>query len=261
MGKLRDKFKQLRQKNQKAFIPYATFGFPTLELSKDILFTLQAAGADIIEIGMPFSDPIADGPTIQAASRIALNQGANLELLFDFLENYKKYFTIPLIIMSYYNPIYAWGIKRFFQRAKKVGLGGIIVPDLLPEEGKEFIDMARRTDVDTVFFISPNTEERRFKIIDNASSGFIYYVSVYGVTGMRRSFDKDVLLRGSFIKSRIKNPLCIGFGISKSSQVKKFKQIFDGVIVGSALINEINRIYHHKNFKDKLASFVRCLNK
>jgi len=99
MGKLRDKFKQLRQKNQKAFIPYVTFGFPTLELSKDILFTLQAAGADIIEIGMPFSDPIADGPTIQAASRIALNQGANLELLFDFLENYKKYFTIPLIIM------------------------------------------------------------------------------------------------------------------------------------------------------------------
>ncbi len=259
MGKIREKFEELRKKGRKAFIPYITFGFPDFDTFKSIIFTLDKLGCDFIEIGLPFSDPIADGPVIQTSSKIALEKGANIHNLFSFLKKVKEKLNSGLILMSYYNPIYNMGLNDFFKKANSL-LEGVIVPDLLPEEAEDFIRKAHTYNIDTIFFISPTTQEERLPLIEKSSSGFIYYISVTGVTGPREVLPSDILKHLKRIRKRISLPICIGFGISHKVQAQKFKKYFDGVIVGSALIHKILNTYKKRGFLKKFKNFVLWLN-
>ena len=259
MGKIREKFKELRNKGKKAFIPYLTFGFPTLKDFEALLYVLDSAGSDFIEIGFPFSDPIADGPVIQTSSQVALDRGVNFLKLFSFLRRVKRNIKAPLILMSYYNPIYDMGLDNFFKKAHSF-LEGVIIPDLLPEEGKDFLKKAKTYNVDTVFFISPTTQEERFSLIEKASSGFIYYISVTGVTGPRKSLPSDILSHLKKVRKKISSPVCLGFGISNRAQARKFKKYFDGIIVGSALVKKIIETHHKKNFLKEFKEFILWLN-
>ena len=259
MGKIREKFEELRNKGKKAFIPYLTFGFPTLKDFEALLYVLDSAGSDFIEIGFPFSDPIADGPIIQISSQTALDRGVNFLKLFSFFKRVKRNINTPLILMSYYNPIYDMGLDNFFKKAHPL-LEGLIIPDLLPEEGKDFLKKAKTYNIDTVFFISPTTQEERFSLIERASSGFIYYISVTGVTGPRKSLPSSILSHLKKVRKKTSSPVCLGFGISNRVQARKFKKYFDGIIVGSVLIKKIIETYHRKNFLKEFKEFVLWLN-
>jgi len=259
MFKVAEKFKHLAKQGRKAFIPFMTFGYPDIKTSIDIFFTLIDAGADMIEIGVPFSDPIADGPLIQSASTIALKQGVTLGKVLDFLKRENKNIKIPVLFMSYYNPIYAMGEEKFFAKASSCGLSGVIVPDLLAEEAAGFVNTAHKHKIDTVFFISPTTSLKRFNLISRLSSGFIYYISVKGITGERKKFPPEVINNISLAKSRTNRPLCVGFGISTPQQARCFKKVSDGIIVGSVITHKIALWHKDKNFLAKLKKFVQWL--
>ncbi len=259
MGKIRDKFNELKKQGKKAFIPYLTFGFPDIKTWESLMLTLDSAGADFIEVGIPFSDPIADGPIIQHSSNIALEKGANTQNLFESLKKVKPKIKAPLIIMSYTNPVYSMGVKRFFRQASGL-IEGVIISDMLVEESGEFVDTAWRYNVDTIFFISPTTRKNRINLIDRRSSGFVYFISVTGVTGPRKDLSKGIGTKLSSIRKKIKNPLCLGFGISSRKSARKIKEKCDGIIVGSAIIKKINELRKNKNFLRKIESYILWLN-
>ena len=259
MGAIREKFKQLKRQKKKAFIPYITYGFPTIKASEKIILALDRSGADFIEVGLPFSDPIADGPIIQASSKAALERGATINKLLTSLTKLKKRIKAPLILMTYYNPLYHMGLAAFFARAKRA-IDGIVVADLLAEEAGEFVKLARTNDIDTIFFISPTTQKQRLKLIDRLSTGFIYYISVTGVTGPRKSLPRKIMGHIGRVKSKVTSPVCIGFGISTRRQARLFKKYFDGVIVGSILVKKIIDHHKEKRFLQSFEKFVLWLN-
>ncbi len=259
MFKVSEKFKHLARQDKKAFIPFMTFGYPDINLSKDIFFTLIEAGADMIELGVPFSDPIADGPAIQLASTVALKQGVSLDKMLKFLKKENRNISVPVLFMSYYNPIYTMSQRKFFSQAQDCGLSGIIVPDLLAEEAGSFVHSAHKHKIDTVFFVSPTTSVKRFSLIDRLSSGFIYYISVKGITGERRHFSRQIISNISRARSRLNKPLCVGFGISSPEQADKFRQVSDGVIIGSAITHKITLWHKKKDFLKRLKRFVQWL--
>ncbi|MDP8253015.1 MAG: tryptophan synthase subunit alpha [Candidatus Kaelpia aquatica] len=236
--------KQLKGKvsrGEKLFIPYITFAYPNLTLFNDLLKILQENGADAIEIGIPFSDPVADGPTIQNASAKSLKKGASLQKAFFELGKIKSSIDIPVLFMSYYNPILALGKDRFFKLSWDCGLSGVVIPDLPLEEAGQFTQEAKSSNLALASFISPTTSIDRIKKIDRECSGFIYYISSVGVTGTRDIFSSNTISRIRKVKRMVSNPLCVGFGISKESQVLKIKKIADGVIIGSAIIKIIDK--------------------
>jgi len=246
MNPLQKYFTLLNKQKRKLFLPYVTLWDPDKEYFLKILKTLQDSGADAIEIGIPFSDPMADGPTIQRASQRALSKGASLKAGFEMLESIKKHVSIPILFMSYYNPVFTMGEGKFFSACCKTGLDGIIIPDLPIEEAKVFIKKAKKIDLASICFISPTTPVKRMKEINRNASGFIYYISVKGVTGERRDFKKGVLESIKLVKKNTTLPLCVGFGISNAHQAKTFAQYADGVIIGSAIVKIIE-----KNLNDK----------
>jgi len=259
MAVIREKFNRLRRQGRAAFIPYLTFGFPDIRTFESIVLTLDKSGADFIEIGFPFSDPIADGPIIQASSAMALDKGADIYKMFRSLKKIKKKISSPLILMTYYNPVYAMGLEKFFRLSRGL-IDGIVVPDLLVEESADLVKAARHSRIDTVFFISPTTQAQRVSLIKKRSSGFIYYISVAGVTGPRKKISPEVIRQAKKLKAKLGSPLCIGFGVSTRQQARAFKKAFDGVIVGSALISYIFKIYKRKDFLKTLRKFVLWLN-
>lgn len=259
MGKIKEKFKQLKKSGKSAFIPYITFGFPDMKTFSRTAVSLDECGVDFIEIGFPFSDPIADGPVIQHSSKIALDKGADLPSLYAWLKKYKSRIKTPLILMCYYNSVYSLGVNRFLKKFSGV-LDGIIIPDLLAEEAGEFVSLAKKYGIDTVFFVTPTTENKRLPLIDRCSTGFIYYISVTGVTGMRKDISRNTLSDLKRIRKSSTSPVCIGFGVSTRRQVKALKKDFDGVIVGSAIIKQIDGLYKSKGFVRKFKEFILWLN-
>jgi tryptophan synthase alpha chain len=255
MPKIRDLFNQLKQQNKKAFIPYLTYGFPNLGVFEQTVLAIAKTGVDAIEIGMPFSDPIADGPVIQRSSQIALEKGATLPGLLLTLKKLRRKVDAPFILMTYYNPVFYMGDNSFCRKAKGI-IDALVVPDLLPEEGRSLNDHCRKYGIDTVFFIAPTTDLGRYGLIDKNSSGFIYYVSVTGTTGSRNKFDGALYKKIAAAKAKVKGPVCVGFGISTHEQVKRFCRVADGVIVGSAIIKFIDENHKQKNFIDKLQRFI-----
>ena len=193
MNRIDRKFKELRGKKKKAFIAFITAGDPNLKTTEELVLAFEKAGVDIVELGVPFSDPLADGPTIQASSQRALNKGVTLLKVFDLIKRLRQKTEIPIALMMYYNPIFHLGEKNFVAKAVQSGVDGVIVPDLPPEEAKTLTALARKNGLSTIFFISPTTTRSRMKKNVNASTGFVYYISLTGVTGARKNLPTQYL--------------------------------------------------------------------
>jgi len=241
MNRIEKKFKELREKNQAALVLYITAGDPDLETTEQIILTLADAGADIIELGIPFTDPTADGPTIQAASMRALKNRFNLEDIFTMVERVRSQSRIPLLLFSYYNPIFKFGEERAVSLAQESGVDGMLIVDLPPEESKNLRKLCRRAGLDLIHLATPTSDQSRLKLIAKSSSGFIYYVSVTGITGARADLPADIKDHINLIKQVSDLPIAVGFGVSNPAQAKMLAQIADGVVIGSALVSIIEK--------------------
>ncbi len=259
MNRIDQKFSQLRNAKRKAFISFVTAGDPDLQTTHDLVLAFEKSGVDIIEIGVPFSDPLADGPTIQAASFRSLQQGTTLLKVLQCVKKIRQHTEIPIALMMYTNPLFHYGVEKFVHDALECGVDGVIVPDLPPEEASNLIQMARKANLATIFFISPTTTKERMKKIVQASTGFIYYVSIAGVTGARQQVAQSYIDQIKLVKQLTNKPICVGFGVSTAQQVKDISRIADGVIVGSAIVNEIVKHSGNKNLVKNVAEFVSDL--
>lgn len=221
--------------NKKAFIPFVTGGDPDLETTKNLLIAMEKADADLIEIGIPFSDPIAEGPVIQEASQRALAAGCTTDKLFDMVKEARQRVKIPMVFMTYINPVYTYGKERFMKRCVECGIDGIIVPDLPYEEKEELSGVCESYGIDLISLIAPTSHER-IAMIAKEAEGFVYCVSSLGVTGMRTNITTDIGAMVKLVKAQKDIPCAVGFGISTPEQAKKMASQADGVIVGSAIV-------------------------
>lgn len=221
-------------------MPYLPLGFPSLDVSRDLIRAVTDAGADVIELGAPFSDPLADGPVNQHATQVALQNGMTLAKCMDMAKDARNAgVKIPLVLMGYYNPILQFGIEKFSRAAREAGVDGLIVPDLPPEESGAINAATRAVELDLIFMAAPTSTPARLKLIGDESRGFIYLVSVTGVTGARTQMATDLGEFVSRLRSVTNKPVCVGFGISNVETARAVAQIADGVIVGSALVSKI----------------------
>ena len=245
-------FKNLRLNKRSAFIPYITAGDPDIELSQMILESLPLGGADIIEIGMPFSDPMADGPSIQESSLRSLNNGHDMNKTLMMIERFRiKDKETPIVLMGYFNPILQFGVKSFINSCEEVGVDGLIVVDLPIEHSDEICIPAQKSGIDFINFITPTTNKERLKQILNVSSGFLYFVSIAGITGTKAPDNKIIEELIKNVKQDTDLPIGVGFGIKSSSQVEEISNFSDAIVVGSAIVNEINSL-KIKNFDNDL---------
>ena len=239
--RIRDTFVGVREQGRAALMPYYTVGYPTLPLSLEIITTIAHSGADLIELGVPFSDPLADGPTIQRSTQVALENGASLAACLEIARTLRDQgVTQPLILMGYYNPILAYGIERFGPAAAAVGVDGLIIPDLPPEEAGQLEIACQKSGLALVYLLAPTSPPERVAAIAWRTSGFIYLVSLTGVTGARQALPDDLGTFVERVKNSAKTPVAVGFGISTPEQARQVGRLADGVIVGSALINAVD---------------------
>lgn len=255
MNRIEERFNKLKTEGKKAFIPYICAGDPSLEESEKIVYALEEAGADVIELGIPFSDPLADGPVIQAASLRSLGGGFKIRKFFDFVKKVRKNSNVALVAMVYYSTIYGFGKEEFIKLCDESGIDGLIIPDLPYEECDEIDYLIEKTDICLIPLIAITSRDRIPMLVKKAK-GFIYCVSSLGVTGERKSFDKKVDDFISEVKKHTDVPACVGFGISKREDVERFDKIADGVIVGSAIVRYI---FDNKCDLDKIKGFVAQL--
>ncbi|HZK40275.1 MAG TPA: tryptophan synthase subunit alpha [Atribacterota bacterium] len=237
--KIEKTLRDLREKKKKGLIIYIAAGDPDLETTEQLVYTIAEAGADIIELGIPFSDPLADGPTIQQASQRALNGKVTIPKILCTIEKIRKKSSVPIALMTYYNPIFYYGLDRFVAGSKAVGVDGLIVPDLPLEESKELRDITERLEIELISFIAPTSTPERIDAIAKVAQGFIYCVSVTGVTGTRENLSLDVAEIIRKLRPYTDIPLAIGFGISNAKQAKKATKYADAAIVGSAVVKLI----------------------
>ena len=239
MTRIEKRFAQLKSDGGKAFIPYITAGDPSLEITLELVLALEKAGADLIELGVPFSDPIADGPVIQRATDRALRNGVTLQKVLKLGENIRKKSEIPLILFSYFNPLLNHGLERLAKDAVSMGFDGVLASDLTLEESGPFVRTMRGAGLNTIFLVAPTSSEERMKRIAEASTGFLYAVSRTGVTGERQELAADLKEFLRPLRSYTKMPIAVGLGISRPEQVQAVWQEADGAIVGSAIVKEI----------------------
>jgi len=260
MNRIDKKFIQLKNQNKKAFIAFITAGYPDLSTTARLVITLEKSGVDIIELGVPFSDPLADGPIIQEASGYSLSQGTNLVRILDLVRQLRRHTSLPICLMTYYNPVFCFGEKNFVNKAVAAGVDGIIIPDLPYEEAREFNRYANQKGLVNICFISPTSSAARIRAILKVARGFIYYVSLTGVTGSRKSLAADLKTKLAAVKKLTTKPVCVGFGISNARQVRQVRKISDGVIIGSAIIAKIKENIGNRNLVQRVSSFVERLN-
>ena len=261
MSKIKNKFLELKSKNQKALIAYVVVGYPNENETLSAIRGLVKGGADIIELGLPFSDPLADGPVIQNASHIALQNGINLSKFLRLVKKIRKETGLPLVLMTYTNLLYKQGYDKFIAVAKKAGIDGFILPDMAIEEAGEYLKAIRKNKADSIFLISPNTSHKRIKKIVSASSGFLYLVSVFGTTGKQQKVQQYTIDAIKNTKKLVngKIPIGVGFGVSTPQQVKFFIQKgADAVIVGSAFLRLIEKV-PPKKIESEISKFTRGL--
>lgn len=243
-------------KNRKAFIPFVTCGFPDLETTGKVVRACAESGADLIELGIPFSDPTAEGEVIQKASIETLKNGITTDKILDFVEDLRKDVTIPLVFMTYANVIFSYGAERFMSRCKALGVDGIILPDLPYEEKDEFADTADKYGIDMISLVAPTSGDR-ISMISKDAKGFIYIVSSLGVTGVRSEITTDIKKIVEQIRQNTDTPCAVGFGISKPEQAKEIAELADGVIVGSAIVNIIDE--YRKDAPEKVREYVKAM--
>ncbi len=262
MSRIKEKFTALESQNQKALIAYIMAGFPNEKATISTIRGLVKGGADIIELGFPFSDPLADGPVIQNASTISLQNGTKIVKFFSLVKKIRKETEIPLVLMTYTNILYHKGYAKFISEATKAGIDGFILPDMSIEESKEYLQAAKNK-ADTIFLISPNTSKTRISKISKVTSGFLYLVAVYGTTGVKTGIKKYSIDAIKKVKKQTKGkiPIGVGFGISTPDDVKKYINAgADAVIVGSAYLKLIEKT-PQRNLESKIASFTKSLKK
>jgi tryptophan synthase alpha chain len=259
MNRLASHFERNRRTGRKTLSLFLTAGFPSLELTPPLLLALQNSGADMIEVGIPFSDPIADGPIIQHSSEIALQNGTTLRKIFDIIGTIREVIHIPLLLMGYVNPIYSFGINTFLRTCSETGIDGVIIPDLSLEEGGEFRKLAVQYDIATILLVAPTTSVNRIKGLDNASTGFLYCVSMTGVTGNKLNANDDV---DDFLKNVCLNvtkvSILVGFGISTPDDAYRMSSYCDGIVVGSALVKLLQQ-EPVDQAPDRASAFTRTL--
>ena len=234
-------FTNLRAKSQIAFMPFIPAGYPDLATTEKLLPALEAAGANIIEIGIPFSDPIADGPTIQEAFTAALAKKLKLADVFATIRTARPSVSIPLVAMVSYSIVFRYGVEKFAATARDAGFDGLILPDLPPPEAQSICGKVRAAGLDTILLVAPTTSADRRKEIGRLSSGFVYYLSVMGITGERDQLPPELAGGVTNMKSLTDRPICVGFGIYQSKQVKQLAEVADGAIVGSAVVKRMKQ--------------------
>jgi len=259
MGRIEERFSSLKKNGEKTVIIYLTAGYPNLKKTYEMILGLDDAGVDILEIGVPFSDPTADGPVIQAASQRALKGGTNLADILDMIEEVRKVSEIPIVLFGYYNPVFVYGNERFAKRAKDAGVDGILVVDLPPEESGELREYTDNAGIDFISLIAPTSDDNRIKKISEDASGFIYYVSITGVTGTEKPEVADIKRDVERIRTMTSLPVGVGFGISTPGQAEEITKHADGVVVGSAIIRLIEENRERKDMVERVSSFAREL--
>ena len=257
-------FQALKRRKQKALIAFITAGDPNLKTTEMLALEFERRGVDCLELGYPFSDPVADGPTIQRASNRALRTGITLKALFQCTRRLRrKGLTVPLVLLSYYNPIFRFGERRFVTEAKRNGMDGVIVPDLPLEEAKALVSYGKKNRFHLIFMIAPTSDRIRRKKIIRTSGGFIYYVSVTGTTGIRKRLPKEVIQDVRALKRLTRIPICVGFGVSTPEAARKVSRVSDGVIVGSAIVQKLEKFGRtgSRRLKEKLGKYVSSFTK
>jgi tryptophan synthase alpha chain len=236
MSRISEVFPRLKRGGAKAFVAFLTVGDPSLDRTEEAAVELEGAGVDILELGVPFSDPLADGPVIQRASERALARGVTLARVLDVVRRIRRRSGIPLLLFSYFNPLLRRGLERLTGEMKEAGVDGVLVTDLPPEEAGDWLAAAREADLDTVFLASPTSPDERLRRVAEASRGFVYAISRTGVTGERRTLSEDAAPLVERLKALSDVPVALGFGITTPDQVAQAAALADGVVVGSALV-------------------------
>jgi tryptophan synthase alpha chain len=259
MSRLTKRLEELRARGEKALVCYVVAGDPNLERTVDIVLALDAAGVDAIELGIPFSDPLADGPSIQAASQRALVHGVTVGQVFETVRAIRQRSDIPIVLMTYFNPTLRYGVNRFATDAASAGVDATIQTDLTPEEADEWIAASRASGLDTVFLLAPTSTDDRIQVVSELSTGFIYCVSRTGVTGARQDVPAELPALITRVRERTRTPVCVGFGISKPEHVRRIGEIADGAVVGSALVDVIARHGDSPALLDEVRTFAAGL--
>lgn len=258
IGRLFDK----RSANDKVMSLFITAGYPNLDVTTDLILGFEKNGADMIELGMPFSDPLADGPTIQYASNKAIENGITMKRIFQMVREVRESSEIPLILMGYINPILRYGLDNFCRDASECGVDGLIIPDAPIEESSELAELASKHQINLIYLVAPNSTDERMRLIDEHSQGFVYCVSVTGVTGARKGDEVAKSVErfiGRVKKNVTKNPKLVGFGIKNYSDAMTISHEVEGFIVGSAIIDTIRNKYPDNNWLENTLSFVKEL--
>lgn len=259
MSRIDDRFKSLN--GNKALVAFFTAGDPDISASKEIFSVIEKNGADIIEIGVPFSDPLADGPVIQASAHRSLKNGTTLKKIIQLVKDIRSQSQLPIVLMSSFNPIFVYGQKAFVEDAVNAGVDGVILPDLPPEEAEEFLGFANEKKLDMIFLLAPTSTPDRVQRIGGVSKGFIYYVSLTGTTGTKEALSKNLGEKVSAIKGNVKLPVLVGFGISGPEQAREAAQYSDGVIIGSAIVKLIESHSNPVERNQKIAEFISGIKK
>jgi len=258
MGRISDKFAGLRERGETALVTFVTAGDPDLATTEQVVLELERSGVDLIELGVPFSDPMADGPTIQLSSERALAAGTTLPAILELVKRLRTRSQVPIVLMGYFNPIFAYGAERFAKDAAAAGVDGLLVVDLPPEESAELKGATDREGLDLIFLLTPTSDRSRVEAVSRLGSGFIYYVSVTGVTGARSQVADTLAERVSEVRGELDLPLVVGFGISDPEQAAQVAKVADGVVVGSALVKYFEK-FQGVQLVQELGSFAAAL--
>jgi len=258
-GRIREAFEALRREGRRGFVPYITAGDPDLETTRALIVELARAGATLIELGVPFSDPVADGPTIQRASERALRHGFGLADVLQTLAEARAETGVPVILFSYFNPLLQFGVERLGEEARRAGADGVLATDLVPEESADFNAALARHGLDQIFLVAPTTSDARLQLIAERASGFIYAVSRAGVTGARESLSAEAERLVARVRRVSDLPVAVGFGISTREQVADTWRYADAAVVGSALVAEIEKHAGQPDLVARVGSFARSL--
>jgi tryptophan synthase alpha chain len=258
MSRLAARLTTLRKTHSPALVTFITAGDPDLTTTEEIVSLLEDAGADVIELGVPFSDPMADGPTIQLSSERALASGTTLHGVLESVRTIRTRSHIPIILMGYLNPIFAYGYEKFCRDAVEAGVDGVLLVDMPPEESRELTVPARQFGLDVIFLLTPTSDAARIATVNQLGSGFVYYVTVTGVTGTRATVSSTLAEELSRVKQSISLPVMAGFGISTPEQAATVAQLADGVVVGSAIVKLFEQ-FHGEQLRQELHRYVREL--
>jgi tryptophan synthase alpha chain len=259
MSRIRETFRELKESGRGGFIPFITAGDPDIATTERLLIELANSGADIIELGMPFSDPVADGEVIQRASERALRNGVTVHDALTCVRNVRPRIDVPIVLFSYFNPLLQFGPKSFTPAASEAGFDGVLVTDLIPEEAESWTQNLLQYGLDPILLVAPTTSDKRLVQIAQQAHGFIYAVSRAGVTGERDQMTRDAEILVRRIRSVSDLPVAVGFGISTAEQVRTVWRFADGAVVGSAIVKQIENLGHSSDLVKRVGNFVRSL--